>query len=97
MKKTVERFNITVAPTQTVKVPFNAEILNFDILNGLPGFNAIVEDGQRDGNRSFLITTFGKDLPPHLNKTRFIGAFELRDRRKEAEKGAKNLFFVFEE
>lgn len=97
MKKTIERFNITVAPIQKVSVPYNSEILNFDILNGVPGFNAIVEDGQKANERTLFITTFSKELPIGMNSTKFIGEFQLSDRRLGAKRGANNVFFVFEE
>lgn len=93
MKKTIERFNITVEPTQKVKVPFNLEILNFDVLNGEPGFNAIVIDGENSQERTFLITTFSKELPYKLNKTKFVGEFRI----KKDEGGDGNVFFVFED
>ena len=78
-------------------VPFNAEILNFDVLNGEPGFNAIVIEGETANPRSIIITTLEKEIPYHLNKTKFVGEFQMSDRRPEAEKRAKNVFFVFEE
>ncbi len=93
MKK-IERFNITVSPKQTIKVPFNSEILSFSVLNGEPGFTAIVDPGQKIDDRTLFITTVGKDLPEMTNRHKFIGEFQLRDRKK---KGSHNVFLVFEE
>lgn len=93
MIKTIKRFPISIEPTQKLKIPFNSEILSFDMINGEPGINAIVEDGQTAGERTLFITTLGKELPQTINKTRFIGKFLLPDQTNPAH---VNILFVFE-
>lgn len=89
MTKKIKRFPLEITPQQTLKIPWNSEILSFNNFEGIPGINAIVDVGQKDTERSLLITTLDKELPLTVNATKYVGSFTSLD--------GKNIFFVFEQ
>lgn len=74
--KIIKRYDLEIEPIQKILVPFNAEIIHFNVFNKIPAFWAEVDEAGRMMERTFFIVADGKELPQGLNKTKHIGSFE---------------------
>lgn len=89
--KAIKKFDLSIEPSQRVKMPYNSTILDLGIANNKPHLWVLTDSSYSAIERTFLIVAPEKEVSPRLNKTNYVGSFEHR-----AEIGSVTLH-VFEE
>lgn len=90
--KLIKHIVLEVEPVQTVEIPFNSEILGFNLLNNKPTLHVHWDDGHRPMARKFHMFPADKEIPSNFNRTNYVGSFQYF----QDEKGSIALH-VFEE
>lgn len=76
MTKMIKRYPLIVEPVQTIKIPKDHEILRVGNFDGAPYIWAHVGMGESDVSTEIYILADDKAVPPHLNKSYYLGSFE---------------------
>lgn len=71
----LQKFDLSIEPEQTIKMPYNSYIVGITDLNNVPSLWAITEKGQSMMDRKFVIVAQDKEVSQRCNETNYVGNF----------------------
>ena len=75
--RSIQKYKLAIEPTQSIELPFDAQILKVGLVNGEPYLWAMVDPTKKSIARSFRTYVEGKDLDQSTNESRFLGSVHL--------------------
>ncbi len=76
--KVVKQYELSLEPTQKLKIPFNSAILSMEVLKDKPVLMILTDDNySKTIDRTFKIVAVDKEVQQRFNESHWIGCFKL--------------------